>query len=213
MKEKIIGRQGDQPFQIPDDFNGVSRQHARLTIDDQGQWILEDLKGPAGNGTYVLDDDGSWKQIKKKIITPDTRVRLGSIHSYEFLAHRVMVDDPNDYSYEMNALYDAYMAITAKIEEEEKRVKRRKSLTKKLIIGGAVVTIAGMLLNVVAGASIGGLTGIFMASRMLIAPDAGKLNELMKERARIAVCPKCGLPMNEQSVRNRICPRPQCRAK
>ena len=41
MKTITIGKQGDQPFEIKQE--GVSREHAKLTINDNGGWMLEDL--------------------------------------------------------------------------------------------------------------------------------------------------------------------------
>lgn len=41
MKQILLGTEGNQPFKITQ--QGVSRQHARITIGDDGVWILEDL--------------------------------------------------------------------------------------------------------------------------------------------------------------------------
>ena len=40
MKTIILGRTGNQPFKIDDDADGVSRQHAQITITDNNEWDL-----------------------------------------------------------------------------------------------------------------------------------------------------------------------------
>ena len=64
----IIGRSGNQPFKITAD--SVSNEHARVTIDDNGVWTLEDLDSP--NGTYIRNASGEFNQVYKKIISEDT---------------------------------------------------------------------------------------------------------------------------------------------
>ena len=39
----VIGRTGNQPFKIASE--SVHGEHAKITITEQGKWILEDLKG------------------------------------------------------------------------------------------------------------------------------------------------------------------------
>ena len=53
MKTIILGREGTQPFKIKNE--DVSRQHAQITIDDHGEWVLEDLN--SSNGTCLGPDN------------------------------------------------------------------------------------------------------------------------------------------------------------
>ena len=53
MKQFILGTEGNQPFKITQ--MGVSHQHARITIGDDGVWTLEDLNST--NGTFVRCED------------------------------------------------------------------------------------------------------------------------------------------------------------
>ena len=46
MKEVIIGKEGTQKFPINN--SRVSRQHAKITVSDSGQWTLEDLNSTNG---------------------------------------------------------------------------------------------------------------------------------------------------------------------
>ena len=50
MQEVIIGKEGTQKFPINN--SRVSRQHAKITVSDSGQWTLEDLNST--NGTYIF---------------------------------------------------------------------------------------------------------------------------------------------------------------
>ena len=65
MKTIILGREGNQPFPIKDEFDGVSRKHAQITINDHGDWFLEDLD--SANGTYIRDEStGEMLPVTKK---------------------------------------------------------------------------------------------------------------------------------------------------
>ena len=52
------------------DHPHVSRHHARLTRDQEGRLLLEDLGST--NGTFVND-----AQVLRKYVVPTDRVRLG----------------------------------------------------------------------------------------------------------------------------------------
>lgn len=52
MKTITLGKMGDQPFKIKG--IGVSKVHARVTIDDYGQWILTDAGST--NGTFIRNE-------------------------------------------------------------------------------------------------------------------------------------------------------------
>lgn len=64
----IIGREGKQPFSIHD--AGVSRKHATLELQEDGNVTIEDLS--SANGTYV-----NGQRIIKKQVLPTDQVRLG----------------------------------------------------------------------------------------------------------------------------------------
>ena len=87
MKTILLGKSGDQPFDI--EQQGVSREHARLTIDDDGQWVLNDLD--SSNGTYIRNENGDWERISKKKITPSTFICLGpdNANGCKFFARHV----------------------------------------------------------------------------------------------------------------------------
>ena len=72
MTEVIIGKEGTQKFTI--NSPRVSRRHAKITVTDAGEWILEDLGST--NGTYVIADNEELVQVKKVQITEFTRIVL-----------------------------------------------------------------------------------------------------------------------------------------
>ena len=94
MLEVIIGKEGTQRFAI----NGsrVSRQHAKITVTDSGQWILEDLNST--NGTYIINENDELVQIKRVNITEFTRIVLADQTSmgFTFYAHHVLEEDPKN---------------------------------------------------------------------------------------------------------------------
>ena len=77
MKTIILGKEGNQPFKINADANGVSRRHAQITITDSNEWYIEDLNST--NGTYIRDEKtGLLIPIAgKRRITPMTFIFLG----------------------------------------------------------------------------------------------------------------------------------------
>lgn len=213
MKEFIIGRTGNQPFKIV--AKGVSSEHARITIDDSGLWMLEDLRGTAGNGTYIRDDNGNFTQVLKTPITEQTIIRLASFsdfghNSFTFMAHHVLVTDPNDYSYELNCVYQ----LREKLKLQESAID--ESIIKSRYYS-IIAPIAGFFISCVPPFNSSMMT---VRLAMVIPPVIisirnfklqGKMKELMKIRKSTIVCPKCGVSMSDYDVDNRQCSR--CKAQ
>ena len=97
MKEFIIGKEGDQKFKISEKRNKVSRKHCKITIDDNGQWYVDDLDST--NGTYIIDENGEMVQVSHYPITEFTRIILAdqTPFGYSFIAHHVLEEDPLNY--------------------------------------------------------------------------------------------------------------------
>ena len=106
MLEVIIGKEGTQRFAI----NGsrVSRQHAKITVTDSGQWILEDLNST--NGTYIINENDELVQIKRVNITEFTRIVLADQTSmgFTFYAHHVLEEDPKNYQQEFRYVLEIH---------------------------------------------------------------------------------------------------------
>lgn len=70
--ELIIGKQGNQPFSIVDEY--VSRKHAIFTYNEATKEMT--LTDTSKNGTFVKMG-GHFQQISTCRVTPNTEVRLG----------------------------------------------------------------------------------------------------------------------------------------
>lgn len=216
MKEITVGRNGDQWFKIDNAVHDtVHNEHVRITVNDDGSWWLEDLKGARTNGTFIRDlDSEEWHPVQKCRITPTTMIRLSSYHSYTFMAHRV-VQEPGSYTFELKAMLKLWHRLSADITAEEMRIAKRKKLLTGLMVGGAAVGIGGgALAGALAGAGIGGIGGlgsVFLYGRMLMAPDMQKLTNLKLKRQKLVTCPGCGRPMSENDVENLMCSICKCR--
>ena len=129
MRTITLGRNGDQCFAIAQE--GVSSQHARVTIDGD-TWTLEDLNST--NGTYVRDERGELVRVGKCSITPDTFVHLGpqTVDGCSFYARRLL--GANDYRAEFALLTDLAKRNRQLIEQEEKRSQRRSLVTPALYV-------------------------------------------------------------------------------
>lgn len=209
-----IGRNGEQPFTIPGTCQAVSHEHARLLVDESGNWTLEDLKPPPyGNGTYVRDADGEFRLITKKRIGLDTVIRLGCAghNGFTFYANRLVA--PDNFSYEFDLLEAKLTDIRRRqlmIEaENEKKQKRIRGIR----IGSGVLTLGILATTMITGSGLGiapaMLTGAVTA--LLPGPDQKALKALLEEKKNILVCPSCFSPISEADALNRACPR--CKAK
>jgi diguanylate cyclase (GGDEF)-like protein len=72
----IVGRDSDAGFVVS--RSSVSRQHARLYIDDDGNWWVEDLNST--NGTFVNET-----RIRAQLLADSDQVRFGDA-IYKFLS-------------------------------------------------------------------------------------------------------------------------------
>lgn len=203
----IIGRQGDQPFKIVQE--GVSREHARLTIDDSGKWVLEDLN--SDNGTFIRNEDGDLEQISKKVISESTYICLGpdNINGCKFYARQLIA--PKDYKKEFDFLEEIDDDIENRLEKAEDKSKLiRKAITIISMVGffGSFIVedngFRTMLLRVSTAA-----TGV---SSMFYDPNKQK-KQLKALREKLFGCPNpaCSHHLSSKEVRNRKCAK--CGAK
>ncbi len=122
MKTIILGRKdGTQPFHFLQSQIGVSGCHARITIDDNDIWWLEDQWST--NGTYIRDEaDGSFRRIGsreqpgKYRITPMTFIKLGAEDSTGCSFYAKQVNQYGDYNEEFEFIRDKIAQITLKGE-------------------------------------------------------------------------------------------------
>jgi pSer/pThr/pTyr-binding forkhead associated (FHA) protein len=68
----ILGRGAGNELRFEDDT--VSRRHARLAVDAEGQWTLEDLG--SSNGTW-RQEGAQWVRVARVEVALDDALRLG----------------------------------------------------------------------------------------------------------------------------------------
>lgn len=205
MKEFIIGRNGNQPFKI--EAEGVSSEHARITIDDNGQWILEDLH--SSNGTFVRDDKGNFTRIVKVHITEQTIISLAHVStighkSFTFMAHHVLEKNPDNYSYEFNLIYSKAEKLRQEEEEVNKKMFRYRYLSIVAPLVGYGISYLPPFKNDFNLIRMSMLLPPMLVN-LLLTSVMSKPRELLKLRKATINCPKCGKPLSDYDVDNRQC--------
>ena len=211
MKEFIIGREGTQKFKISDQRNKVSRQHCKITIDDNGKWYIDDLE--SSNGTFIIDDNGEMIQICHYPINEYTRIILSdqTPFGFSFIAHHVLEDDPQNYRKEFIHLLDLHtkaLQMKAIIDEEN---KRKGTIIKyfPVIISAAIsvcLTILAptewrIIILTISGA-ITALINKFMSDKSTNKKKTQSFNRYCNNMLR---CPCCGKMMTETEFSNQMC--------
>lgn len=200
-----IGRKGNQPFPIQ--IASISSEHARVTLDGD-EWVLEDLNST--NGTYIRNNEtGDFERIGRKVITEDTVIRLGNggrFNEVVFMAHHLIVKDPNDYAWELNQIINLY----------EERIKTRidalYNKNNKREVFSIIGTFAGlglsflvkdlMLMRLCMSLPPILVTLIFMGT-------SNKMRQIQELRNKIIVCPKCNRQLSDQELKDRCCAKCQ----
>ena len=194
----------------------VSRYHALLMQDDNGDLLLEDLGST--NGTFVND-----LQIIKKKVSVNDKVALGG--NYIFTVLDILKSD-NDYSEEfarLRGVYDTY--IKKKINVQSKNQFKTRLFQS---LPFAVIGVVGIALGFTGRADnrififsfILGICaptiGIYFGARQA-AKIPAQLQELANKFKIDYVCPKCGTFLGEipwESLSNKKqCPISSCKAK
>lgn len=203
----IIGRNGNQPFKITSE--SVHGEHARITITEQGGWILEDLKGGNSNGTYIQGEDGEFHKVYRVNITPDTVIRLanGGHRSYTFMAHRVLAVE-NDFSYEFKILRKMYKKQLAQEKKQEALNVRNGWIAKcSTLVPYLFCPVVETCMEVKIDVNI--RYALIMVSPIIAGlffrNDNAKLKKIKERRLKIFVCPKCGRPLSEFDINNMQC--------
>lgn len=211
--EIIIGNGGQQPFIIPGSCRAVSHNHARFYVDDNGNWFIEDLTGPNGNGTYVQDCNGVFRKIQTMTIDRDSVIRLGcgGHNSFTFYANRIIA--PDDFSYEFSLIHERLREIQQEQVRLEADNEKKSKRIKTIRTVGGFLTLVFLGVGLVTGSPLGfapaALSGGIAA--FLPAPDQKQLKALMERKKSVMVCPRCFSPISEAAIYNRVCPL--CKAK
>ena len=210
-----IGKATDNKYIIND--QQVSRYHASLTKEDDGDIILEDLNST--NGTFV----NGVQIIKKKVLAKD-KVSFGNADCILYISDILKFD--NDYSEDfalLKNIYDVYIKEKINIQSSNQFKTR---IFQSLPFG--VIGILGVVLGFMGHANNG--LFIFSIIMAVCAPTIGiyfgarqaakipaKLQSLANQFKIDYVCPKCGTFLGEvpwESLQNKKqCPLSSCRAK
>ena len=213
MKEVIIGKEGTQKFAI--NSTRVSRHHAKITVTDTGEWVLEDLN--SANGTYVVDRNGNLIQIKRVVIKEFTRIVLADQTSmgFTFYAHHILEDDPHDYRQEFRhvlRIHDRALREKAQIEVQLQRKGMMRYLPGLLSASaGLVLTLLLPLNQKVYGVAVTAVCTAILQT--LINVYIGRDSKLKDFGARYSdklTCPCCSKPLTEIEFKNQMCSR--CKA-
>ena len=209
-----IGKAADNNHVIDDPQ--VSRYHAILTQEDNGDLLLEDIGST--NGTFVND----FQIVKKKVFAGD-KITFGT--ACTLLVSDILKSD-NDYSEEfehLRGVYDVYIKKKIMIQSSSQFKTR---LFQSLPF--AVIGVLGIVLGFMGHAD----NGLFIFSFILavLAPTIGiyfgarqaakipaQLQGLANQFKIDYVCPKCGVFLGEipwESLSNKKqCHVSSCKAK
>ena len=210
MKEIILGKNGEQPFKITQ--NGVSRQHAKIIIDNDDIWWLEDLKST--NGTFVRDEgNGKLMPVLKLRITPMTFINLGpdNAKGCGFYARQVLAENQGKYQEEYRYLQDIADRYEQKMERVEKNMK-------KIRIAGPLISIVMLLLSIYLEIYLPQSmrlniylmrTSMFTSLFSALYDGTSIRRRLEKEFHRFSKCPnpECSGHLRISDVRDWQCPR------
>lgn len=213
MIEVIIGKEGTQKFTI--NSPRVSRRHARITITDDDEWILEDLGST--NGTYVVDDNGELVQVKRAVISEFTRIVLADQTSmgFTFYAHHIIEDDPKNYQKEFRhvlKVHDEAVREKAQIDVKLQRKGMMRFLPGFISATvGLVLTLLLPLNQKVYGVAVTALfTTILQAVINVYVGRDSRLKTFSSKYSARLTCPCCSKPLTEMEFKNQMCSR--CKA-
>lgn len=198
-----IGRRGDQRFSIQGER--VSQTHARITIKDE-IWLLEDLGST--NGTYIQNEEGDYERIITRRIKEDTWIRLGdSAKGFRFMAHHILVENPDDYSYEFEKVNNIYEKLQKEKGELMRDLRKRKVYRT---LPGFIVAGICFILNFITGKGIflggGFVVGTISTLFFTLIENKDNRADLLKNRlGKLLICPKCERPLSEYDIHHHRC--------
>lgn len=203
MKQILLGTEGNQPFKITQ--QGVSRQHARITINDDGVWTLEDLNST--NGTFIRNEEGEMRRVGTLVINPMTFICLGPNNANGCSFYATHLINPDDFIKEFQYLYqleDNFDAREEHADKMEKRIRLLIAIASFVSLIGSFLVSNGVLLLRVG-------TLVSLVSTMFFNPNEKK-KMLQAEREKFHACPnpKCSHIMKSRDIRMMQCSKCKC---
>mgnify|MGYP002288630033 CR=1 FL=1 len=208
MQEYIIGLRHPESIQIPPKHNAVSGHHAKITVHDNGEWMLEDIGST--NGTYVVQPDGSLRQVSRMRITPATTIQLGppTVNGYRFTASYVTKD--------LDPAWQALQADLFYIKSCEEKFKSRARTFGWLQKTSSIIAL-GLTFLVDMVVTMDSQTMMFVRMGfMAVAPAIvgvamdlslkGREELLRKRKGLVCPNPACQRPLGEREIEYGACP-------
>lgn len=208
-----IGRKGNQNFSL-EKKEKVSDIHARITIDDEGRWMLEDAGSL--NGTFILNENGDLVEIRKKQITEFTRVVLADTTAMgaTFYPHHLLEQDANDYRAEFAHVIEEYSRMKDEKDALEESLKSRRLLYSFIPVVFSFV--AGVILRTVFNNTytiISAMSAVTAGINILVTwrnNNDQSLKQFTQRMQKLSTCPHCGRALSESDIINQMCP--QCKS-
>lgn len=213
MRVFDIGRKGNQNFSL-ENKEKVNDLHARVTIDDNGVWTIEDLSSL--NGTFIINEQGELVEVRRKRIDEYTRIVLAdtSFTGASFYAHHLIERDGNDYRHEFHHIVKEYNRLSNEMEKKVESIKQRRMLLS--LVPVLTSCVLGILARVVLSDNpniiyiiIGMMSAVTASLNVLITwyNNRDKSLDRFKLRMRyIMMCPHCGRQLTDFDVKNQQCP-------
>lgn len=200
-----LGTEGNQPFKIK--AEGVSRKHARITIDDNNQWYLEDLD--SANGTFVRDEkNGELIRIAKTMISPMSFICLGPDNSNgcTFYARQVLENNSGNFREE-------YEYLNAKEDEFDQKLEQLETIVlyeKKLVFAiNVLVVIVSLIPQIDSEIRMNLLRVVPVVSTAFAAfyDASGRKKKINSIREKFHHCPNpaCSNKLKASQIRNMKC--------
>lgn len=216
MRQIIIGREGNQPFAINDEY--VSRQHAIFTYDERtGLMTLTDKSRPEV-GTFIKMGN-QFQQISQCNVDATTDIRLGPYFTFrvgQLFQSPVQPKHPSkpqkpkpekvDIAY-LRKVAENYEETKLKLEQKQTSINNLRTLSLVgSLSGGTISTILSLMLGeddqqmkimaLVIGLSI---SVVFLVSLMIYCSKKSKEVVVKKSQNdknyKISFCcPKCHVP-------------------
>lgn len=220
MKQIIIGREGNQPFTINDEY--VSRQHAIFTYDEAtGAMTLTDRSRP-NVGTFVRMGN-QFQQISQCNVDATTDIRLGPYFTFRvgqlFQAPAIHKTPPAPQKPKQEKVDIAYLRKVAENYEDTKLKLEQKQATVNIM--RTMTIIASMAATLVSGALpmmggedskqyfwIGPVLAICFGIGLVLYCNKA-INKVLEKKAKNEktykisfCCPKCHVPFSGKLYEN-----------
>ena len=217
-QEFTIGRDYKGTIMIDDTHRAVSREHAKIIIEDNDTWILQDAG--SSNGTFLQQPDGTLRRVTTAQIRPTTKIQLGPPDVNGFCFPASLVLGPNvGYEYAWRELREKLEVIKADKKSFIRKAKIWGWAQKGSAAVGCVVGIClqGVFDDSMSPNAILNLNrALMVAPGLLIAGAAAMFmpdGESIKERRAKLRCPNpnCRRVLSDDEISYGMCQLCKCR--